>query len=255
MAARRRQGRRFALALAVSLAVHAGLFLTVMNARAPPRREPGTSLTRPVEIAIERLSSPAPKASTAHLAAPVQAGRRMTEAVEPSPVNPPPRGALLGGEAGSSSPSGQTAQAGAGDQARAAPGPALKFDCPPPAGLSRPGAVRADPCAFKNARRDHLPEEVARQARIESDKAAYYDRVLEARRAIIDDPSRGNTPMVGCALIFGGGQPAKIKKPLHSLKLGPLPCFVIPPEGPLDPEVFVEPPPPKHPLKPGEMKE
>jgi hypothetical protein len=37
------------------------------------------------------------------------------------------------------------------------------------------------------------------------------------------------------------------------LKLGKLPCYLIPPHGSLDPDVFVEPPPPKHPAQPGDM--
>ena len=44
-------------------------------------------------------------------------------------------------------------------------------------------------------------------------------------------------------------------KPQHTLKLGPLPCYLIPPEGSLDPEIFVDPIPPKNGTKPGDMKE
>ncbi|HET9161538.1 MAG TPA: hypothetical protein VFN88_13085 [Caulobacteraceae bacterium] len=256
MAARRRHGGRLATALAVSLAVHATLLLTVMTARAPMRGEPGQATSIPVEITIARLPSQTAKASPGHLTKSIDTGRRLTQSVAPTSLAQPAAPVQSAGTGtGQAAPPGAPSQSAPSGHANQAPGPQLKFDCPPPTGLSRPGAVRADPCAFKSAPRDHLPEAVARQARIDSDKAGYYDRVLEARRAIIDDPNRGNSPMLGCAILFGGGQPAHLKKPPHSLKIGPLPCFVIPPEGQLDPEVFVEPPPPKHPLKPGEMQQ
>jgi hypothetical protein len=121
----------------------------------------------------------------------------------------------------------------------------LKFDCPPGGDLTRTGVVRANPCAFKGATRDHLPEKVVRQARIDADKAEFYDRVLKARDDMRNDPSKGNLPMASC----------RSSRPRNSFKFGRLPCYLIPPEGSLDPEVFVEPIPPKHPRKPGEMTE
>ncbi len=37
--------------------------------------------------------------------------------------------------------------------------------------------------------------------------------------------------MLGCALSFGGPKGAKDSKPAHSLKFGPLPCYLVPPKG------------------------
>lgn len=50
----------------------------------------------------------------------------------------------------------------------------------------------------------------------------------------------GSAPGLGCALAFGGPKgTGGWKKPPHGLKLGPLPCFVTPPSGPLSPEAHI----------------
>jgi hypothetical protein len=50
----------------------------------------------------------------------------------------------------------------------------------------------------------------------------------------------GSAPGFGCALAFGGPKgTGGWKKPPHGLKLGPLPCFVTPPSGPLSPEANI----------------
>lgn len=59
---------------------------------------------------------------------------------------------------------------------------------------------------------------------IPPDKRAYYDAVLASKHG----PGRG--PGVVC-----GPRDRKGKGPPHSLKLGPLPCYVLPPVGPLTP--------------------
>ncbi len=68
---------------------------------------------------------------------------------------------------------------------------------------------------------------------IAPDKRAYYDASLAARK------SDGHGPGVSCHILFGGGAPPSVKAPPHSLKLGPLPCYVVPPAGMLTPEVDV----------------
>jgi len=51
----------------------------------------------------------------------------------------------------------------------------------------------------------------------------------------------GSAPGFGCALAFGGPKGSGgWKKPPHGLKLGPLPCFVTPPSGPLSPEALIQ---------------
>ncbi|MBU1376967.1 MAG: hypothetical protein KKE02_19045 [Alphaproteobacteria bacterium] len=50
----------------------------------------------------------------------------------------------------------------------------------------------------------------------------------------------GSAPGFGCALAFGGPKGmGGWKTPPHGLKLGPLPCFVTPPSGPLSPEALI----------------
>jgi len=70
-----------------------------------------------------------------------------------------------------------------------------------------------------------------------------------------NDPSYGNPPFFTCRIQFGGGKGVVSAHPPHTYRFGKLPCYLIPPHGNLDPDVFVEPPPPKHPRQPGEMAE
>jgi hypothetical protein len=255
MAARRRPGGRIALALAASLAVHAAVLLTGLAERQPMRGQAGASTSLPVLIDLQRGAA-AP--DHAHPAAAQASGRRALETGEAAPSSPMPTpGPPAPGT--TTTPGAATGPADASDGDPGSPGrvagQTLTFDCPPGGELTRTGAVRANPCAFRGAPRDHLPEQVARQSRIDPGKAAYYDRVLEANARMRNDPSYGNLPFFTCRIQFGGGKGAPSAHPPHTYKFGRLPCYLIPPHGNLDPDVFVEPPPPKNPLKPGEMKE
>ena len=73
----------------------------------------------------------------------------------------------------------------------------------------------------------------AQAAPIAAEKRAYYDASLAARK------SDGHGPGIPCHILFGGGKPLSAKAPPHSLKLGPLPCYAVPPAGVLTPEVDV----------------
>jgi hypothetical protein len=232
--ARRRHGGRtaWASALGFSLAVH-GLLLWVALTPAPVAHRP-LETPEPVQPFLIDLEPPPPppeaKATTSsgssapatHAAAPVEAGEpaQIATGQQPAGAAAAPSSAL-----------------GAGTQPQAT----LKFDCME---TSRRGR---DPCLFRNAPRDKLPEDVIRQASIDADKAEYYDRVLDARERMRNDFNYGNTAMFTCKIGFGGGQPAHVKKIPHSLKLGRLPCFLVPPHGSLTPDIFVEPIPPKNP--------
>jgi hypothetical protein len=70
-------------------------------------------------------------------------------------------------------------------------------------------------------------------ALIDPIKAAYYQSVLNARH------SDGHSVGLGCVGKFGGGHGLKWEKPPHALKLGPLPCYITPPQGFLTPEADV----------------
>ena len=207
MAARRRPGRRFALALAVSLAVHAGLFVVVMNGHPPmaggPERR-GCPVEPVLYVDLEpRAAPPQP-----HAAAPAAAGRRAARpaanrrqdrATAPRPRAPTsPR--LRSARAIDPTRPGTTGGAvrRPGHRRGRWPGEGLTFDCPPGGELTRTGAVRANPCAFRGATRNHLPEAVVKQARIDRDKAEFYDRVLKARDDIRNDPNKGNLPFLHC---------------------------------------------------------
>lgn len=85
---------------------------------------------------------------------------------------------------------------------------------------------------------------------------AYYDQVaaakepqgplppLKARGRLglfeaMPTGMKGHGPGLGCHLALGQGQ-ARATRPPHGLKLGPLPCFIVPPAGSLSPDVDVQ---------------
>lgn len=73
-------------------------------------------------------------------------------------------------------------------------------------------------------------------APIDPVKRAWFDASLAARA------SPGRQASVGCALLIDGLKLKKAKAPPHALKLGPLPCIVVLPQGPLTEEVDLEAP-------------
>jgi hypothetical protein len=243
----------------VTLAVHAGLLVMALDQRVPVTRDAARSSLRAVEIELQHDQRSTRKAASPSAAAPASPVRASTSRGAPAPFAAPQPAPLppilgVGPPAATGAAPGPLAQAGPGVPGTPN-GPPLKFDCPPGGDLTRAGAVRANPCAFRGAARDHLPEAVAKQARIDSGKAAYYDRVLDANERMRNDPSYGNPPFFTCRIQFGGGKGVASAHPPHTYKFGKLPCYLIPPHGNLDPDVFVEPPPPKHPRQPGEMAE
>jgi hypothetical protein len=84
---------------------------------------------------------------------------------------------------------------------------------------------------------------------IDPAEAAYFQAVLDAKHG------PGHPPLFYCGgpISFGEGGSKLTKilkkkrlaerdhKPPHSLKLGALPCYIIPPSGPFDPEADVKP--------------
>ena len=90
--------------------------------------------------------------------------------------------------------------------------------------------------------------------RMPTEKEEYYAAVAQAYWAMSSHgpPMAGHLPGIGCAvppIPFLGGvevnknvfaKKNKIKPP-HSLKLGPLPCFLVPPQGVLTEESGLDP--------------
>ena len=74
------------------------------------------------------------------------------------------------------------------------------------------------------------------------ERRAYYDAVVKAKgdmrkAAVVNE----HGPAIGCKLAFGGPKGSGgWKKPPHGLKLGPLPCFIMPPVGPLTVEAGIQ---------------
>lgn len=73
------------------------------------------------------------------------------------------------------------------------------------------------------------------------ERRAYYDAVVKAKgdmkkMAVVGE----HGPAVSCKLAFGGPKgTGGWKKHPHGLKLGPLPCYVVPPMGPLTVEADI----------------
>lgn len=73
-----------------------------------------------------------------------------------------------------------------------------------------------------------------------AEKRAYYDAVAQAYdQQTHGPPMAGRLPGPACGLRFLGKKPAT---PPHSLKLGPLPCVILPPQGFLTEESGIAPP-------------
>jgi len=105
----------------------------------------------------------------------------------------------------------------------------------------RLGCARTDQAGLTQAERQACADALGRGARqvaalgqpVPAGKQAYYDAVKAAR---LDE---GHGPGIGCHIRFGGGKRASIEVPAHGLKLGPLPCFIVPPAGMLTPEADI----------------
>jgi hypothetical protein len=105
----------------------------------------------------------------------------------------------------------------------------------------RLGCTRTDQAGLTQAERQACADALGRGARqvaalgqpVPAEKQVYYDAVKSARQ------SEGHGPGIGCHIRFGGGKPASVEAPAHGLKLGPLPCFVVPPAGMLSPEADI----------------
>ena len=72
------------------------------------------------------------------------------------------------------------------------------------------------------------------------ERRRYYDAVVKAKgdmrkMAVVGE----HGPGVACKVAFGGPEGFVAWKHPHGLKLGPLPCYVVPPMGPLSVEADI----------------
>jgi hypothetical protein len=226
---RGRRWRRWTLAVCVTLAVHAVVLLPLLGLTGPPPPAP----SRPVELDFLRPDRPPrpepppktaaalPQASTPAAAA-VAAATQAAPAIMPAPSQVPsaPAGAGL---------AGQTA-----DGAGAA---LIGLGCL--GNLSKMKSEQREACEARKwagaGRRDPGDSGKVPDALIDPAKAAYYQAVIDARHA------PGRPPGFGCVAKFGGGKPIQVVHPPHGLKVGPLPCYIVPPAGSLTPEADVPP--------------
>jgi hypothetical protein len=82
--------------------------------------------------------------------------------------------------------------------------------------------------------------------RVPEEKRVYYAKVQKAYQDIRDaahygsGSMPGHLPGIGCRIKFGIPKGWKgTAQPPHSLKLGKLPCFIVPPAGILTPEADI----------------
>lgn len=241
---------------AAVLAAHAVLFLLLaigLRPRAVPI-EPELSVA-PVYLAHLRRQprpprQPAPPPAAARTSPVLTRPAEAAPAIAATPAAPP-----------------VIASAGDGEAERLALSRALRG--------SRVGC--ANPSRLTDQERERCEDRLEQGSRlakyiptpIPAERRAYYDAVVKAKappkaRNIVQTAgakmvgpgaglsgliaSEGNAtrgmggagPGVGCALAFGGPKGTNgWKKPPHGLKLGPLPCFVTPPTGPLSPEANI----------------
>jgi hypothetical protein len=221
------QGRTFrrrSASLAAALAVHAAfLALVVLSLKVsspPPEPSavqvslfPRLTMSQPARRAPARAAAPAPRRAPA---APAIA--------QPSPITLP---------AAPSAP--QAASPGAGaDQGKLRAFLRGSLGCSQADFLKLSQAER-DKCA--RWRQAFLHPGLQIPAPIALEKRAWFDATLASRHSEL-----GHGAAVACGMLVDGLRLVKPKTPPHALKLGPLPCFVIPPNGPLTDEVDAEAP-------------
>ena len=210
--------------LSISAVAHLALLaamLATLSVRTPPRQPP--ALIVELVPLLEPRAEPRPRPKPPP---PVTPSTAAANAPSPAPAAQPAVGTTAGPRPTSGGVAGDLGQARA--VLRGALG------CAHPELVKLSDAERAA-CAKKLA--SGINPNVAWPANIAPEKRAWFDASVAAHN------SPGRLPGFGCVVGFDG---LKLilpkKKPSHSLKLGPLPCFIVPPSGPLDDDVDVPPP-------------
>ena len=245
MAERKRGIKTWGMALAVATLVHGVILIPFLLQRSKTLHEPP-----PVQLILQRPSPQVPKLkppASATAAAPSGASTTAPAALAsaaPTIADAPPSSSIQGPAGGAAAPSGS----GLGQSGQ---GPALNLAC-----LGDLKRLRTDErrkCEgqqFAQAGvRDPHDNGQAMTPSMAPEKAAHYEAVLAAKH------SAGHPPGFGCVkkITLGEGGTKLTKKlkkqrlaeqpdrPPNSLKLGPLPCFITPPQGFLTPEADVPP--------------
>jgi hypothetical protein len=241
-----RDRRRRSTALIVSLLIHTALLSALLlvaprlrTVQTPNRATMVLGLVPEADLGIATHAAPQGEAATSQPAHnPPSPQPAAHQATSPAATALPALKPQTGPSAMAASPSANTsastaAAAGSQDAARralhaalaCAPSNAQNLDEEAQAACRKRLSDAA--IAMGDARVDTIPPE----------KRAYYDAVVKAYQ----DPA--HLPGVVCAVPFGipkGWKPSH-RNPPHSLKLGPLPCYVIPPKGFLTEEADIPP--------------
>jgi len=239
---------------AVVFAAHVALFLLLAIGLRP----------RTVLVEPELAMTPVYLADLRRKPKPQRAPAPPTDAARPLPVlSRPAEAADIAPVAAAPPAPPVTASAAAGEGERLALSRALRG--------SRVGC--ANPSLLSDQERQRCEDRLEQGSKlakyiptpIPAERRAYYDAIVKAKEPPkatppgpdpvrsaqlgykpVDPALRGMTgsiPGLGCKLAFGGPKGSGgWKKPAHSLKLGPLPCFVMPPQGSLSPEVGIQDP-------------
>jgi hypothetical protein len=215
--------RRGQAIFAAALIAHAALFALLAFALRPPPAPPAAPEVAVTPVYLARLEPPDPQRSRKAQAAPLPALSRPAEAPSaPSPVVTTPEPGLVAA-APADGMDQRVAQALRGGRA----------GCSTPSLLSEAERLKCqDRLEAGSKLAKYIPTPLPAERR------AYYDRIVKAKgdmkkMAVVDE----HGPGVACKLAFGGPKGTNgWKKHPHGLKLGPLPCYVVPSMGPLSVE-------------------
>jgi hypothetical protein len=254
MGSRRRASRRTYVTLVAVTTLHAAFFLLLAHAIAPPL----PPMARDVVVAPVYLARLAPSTKRREAAALRRGSQPMARSAIPPVLSAPPRPSTPAGPAPLTAPA---VSADIGDADRARLTHALRaggVGCATPHLLS--AQERAD-CERRLAAGAKLASYIPTP--LPPERRAFYDAVAKAKQPFHAEPMRpgenpvptpgagrdgslaalqtasaNGVPLVGCKISFGGPG-AGVAKPPHSLKLGRLPCFITPPQGPFTVEANI----------------
>jgi hypothetical protein len=247
-----KQGRETAAILLVSVVAHGLLLVWLIRsiALAPPM-----PAARPFQVslvpALQRMDRRAPSPAAAQPSA-LKSGRPAAAAPNPSP----PPSAAPPAPAQPSPGQPPSAAVGAAPTISAGPSPDEAAETAVRRALRATlGCAHPDFAGLTLAERDDCSRQTGRQAaigaqenleRVPEEKRVYYAKVQKAYQDIrtygglSGTPIPGHLPGIGCRIKFGIPKGWKgAAQPPHSLKLGKLPCFIIPPAGILTPEADI----------------
>ncbi len=252
--ARSRRRREAAAILLVSVVAHGALLVWLIKSIPRAPQTPAVlpfqvslvpDLQRTVRAEPETWSATAEPANPRTVRPAATSRGNLEPPSQPAAPSPAPIAALPQQPAGEAAGAASTASSAPGpdEDAKAAVRRALRATL---------GCAHPDFAGLTTAERDDCSRQLGRQAaigaqenmeRLPEAKRVYYAKVQKAYQDIRDvarygtGALPGHGPSVGCRLPFGIPKGWKSTRPPHSLKLGPLPCFIMPPQGILTPEV------------------